>query len=491
MAGIMYKDYDYYACVIGAGAGGLEVAKGLAALGKRVLLVEKGPYGGDTANFSSIPSKALIASANVAHEVYRSSLFGIDMRISNFQSNRVLDRVRRIVEEAKGQNTPEMLKAHGIETWGSSARFVDAHTIEVTNSEGEKKKISAKEIVIATGSLPRLPIIRGLDEISYHTNQTIFTLKEIPISLAIIGSGQIGCELAQAFRRLGSSVILIEQTDFLLKDEEPEAIRAVQSALVKEGVEIYLGNEVLRLRKEGDKISLHIKRKSDEKEYQLFAHQLLLATGRVAHVKDLNLEGAQVSYSDSGIKVDAYGRTDAKNIWVVGDALGGPYYTHAAVNQARTIIYNMVVPMCVSNLFGKKLVEKDFIPRAIFTDPEVASIGLTEKEAIERFGTKGIAVYKVPLQESARALCQERSDGFVKFITKKYSSKILGATIVSPIAADMLLEISCAMKEGVPLRKLAHLVHPFPTYSEIIQKAAQKWFSETILPIFRKFFRQK
>lgn len=481
----MKMQHKYYAIVIGAGVAGIEVAKGLAQAGKDVLLVEKGPFGGQCANFGCIPSKALIASANAAHELWRSGFYGIDMHISNFQATRVLDRVRQVVAQACAKNSSSELNALGIDTYSSVCSFVDPHTVQVNGAGGQPEKVFAKNIIIATGSRPVIPPIKGIDEVPYHTNETIFSLQEIPTSLAIIGGGQIGCEFAQAFRRLGSSVTIIEQQDYLVSSVEPEVTRAIQSVLVKEGVEIYLGNKVERVRVDCERLLLRVRRKSDDKEYDLFVHKLLVAGTRKPLIDKLNLDAARVQYTEAGINHDAYGRTSQPHIWVVGDASGKQFYAHAAINQARTVLSNILLPWP----FCKKIDAKQPVPRVIFTDPEVACIGLTESEAIELYGNKSIAVYTVPLAESDRAMCEGRGDGFVKFVTKRFSSKILGASIVAPIAADMLVEIACAMRDGVPLRKLSSLIHPYPTYSQIIHKAAQKWLSDTILPLFGKLFR--
>lgn len=478
----MTMNQDYYAIVIGAGAGGLVIAKGLGQAGKKVLLVEKGPYGGNCANFGCIPSTSLIASANIAHELWSSSLFGIDMRMENFNANRVFSRVRDIVQQVRDRYSPEVLQSQGVETCSGTCVFIDPHTVEVELQDGTKRKHAAKYIVIATGSYPYIPEMKGLGDVPYLTTYNVFDLKEIPTSLAIIGGGQIGCELAQAFRRLGSRVVLIEQKEYLLGTEEPEAYKAIQSSLVKEGVEIYLGHQVVHMQHNSGKIFFNLRRKTDEKEYEVSAEQLLLTTGRRPNIDHLGLAFAGVAYTSDGIAIDEYGRTTQPHIFAVGDVTGHSFYTHAAESQARTILANLLWPWPMQF----KMDTLQPIPRVIYTDPEIASIGLTEEEAIEKYGARNIAIYVVPLSEADRAICESRTEGFVKFVTKRFSSKILGATIVAPIAADMLLEISCAMRYKVPLRKLSSLIHPFPTYSQIIRKAADAWLSETLFPLVKR-----
>ncbi|MCE5294334.1 MAG: FAD-dependent oxidoreductase [Chlamydiales bacterium] len=481
----MTTQTNYYAIVIGAGAAGLEIAKGLAAAKKRVLLIDKGQYGADCAHFGCIPSNTFIASANIAHEIWRSGFFGIDMVMSNFQSNRALQRVREVVEEARIPYSAEALRQLGIDTYSSVCSFVDPHTVQVTSSDGQKQLLTAKSIVIAVGSCPKVAAIKGLDEVPYYTSENIFSLTEIPESIAIVGGGQTGCEFAQAFRRLGTSVTLIEQKECVLSTEEPEVHKLVQSCLIKEGVELYLAKAVSRVRQENDKLIVHIYDKAEDKEYQVRVSKLLIATGRRPNIETLNLNACGIDHTDSGIVSDVYGRTSQSHIWVIGDAQGEPFFTHAAVNQARTVLHNLLMP----RIFAKKLTKREVIPRVTYTDPEVASIGLTEEEAITLYGNSKITTYIVSLTESDKAICQSDTDGFVKFVTKRFSSRILGCTLVAPVAAEALSVITLAMRENIPLRKLSHIIYPYPTYSQIIQKASQKWFSGTIFPLIPNFFK--
>lgn len=443
----------YEVVVIGAGAGGLVVAIGAARANKRVLLVEKGAFGGDCTNYGCIPSKTLIAEAA--------------------KGNRkgALNRVRETVKRVRSHEDAKALHDLGIETKETKATFVSPHEIEVAG-----ERIFGKKFVIATGSTPFIPPIEGLKGAPYLTNETIFDLQEIPKKLAILGAGPIGCELAMAFKKLGSEVVLIESLHGLLSKEEPEVREALREVFEKEGIEMhfsctsqsiaYASGEFLICTTDGEI-------KSD---------QLLVATGRRPNVDNLGLAQAGVIHSEKGIAIDRYGRTNQKHIFAVGDATGPPFFTHLAENQARAVLTTILLP----GPFKKKLDLKQPIPRCTFTDPEVASFGMGQEEATKVFGKKKLALYYVPFAEVDRAITADREEGFVKVITKKWSSQILGATIVGPRAGEMLQELSLAALFNIPLRKLSRLIHPYPVYSGAIRKAADLWLTQTLLSLFRR-----
>jgi len=459
----------YQIIVIGAGAGGLVIAIGAAKGGKKVLLVEKGPYGGDCTNFGCIPSKALIASAEAAYTMKEGGRLGVEGSFSN--ASRSLERVRRIVSEIRTHEEPVALREKGVEALTGTARFIDSHTLSV----GEEK-VTADHIVIATGSSPKVPEIQGLKETPFLTNETIFDLETFPKRLCVIGGGPIGCELAQAFSRLGSEVFHIHRRSYLLKKEEPEARAVIAQRLSEEGIHLYLGHQPKSVRYQQEyTVTL-------EQGEEIVAEALLVAVGRVPNVHSLNLEAAGVRYSETGIEVDRFGRTSQKHIWAVGDVTGGPQFTHAAENQARTVLTSLLLPF-------KKKMDKQAVPRATYTDPEVASFGLLEEEAFKQYGHENIAIYNVPMGENDRAITAGRTEGFVKVVTKKKSSRILGGTIVGPRAGEMLPELSLAAKEKVPLRKIANLIHPYPTYNLAIRRAGDLWLTQTFLPWLRHPFK--
>jgi pyruvate/2-oxoglutarate dehydrogenase complex dihydrolipoamide dehydrogenase (E3) component len=355
----------------------------------------------------------------------------------------------------------------GVETITGEASFTGPHFLQVNG-----RKIEAKQIVIATGSSPLIPSIPGLSETPYLTNETIFALKQIPESLAVLGGGPIGSELSQAFQRLGAKVTLIHTRDALLGREDPLAQTVLAKQLEKEGVSLFLGAHTKEIQHQNGTFRLLL-----DKGTIVQAAALLVCVGRQPNVASLNLSAAGVEYSDKGIPVDAYGRTNQRHIWAVGDVVGAPFFTHLAENQARSVLTSLLLP------FKKKLDRTQAIPRVTYTDPEIASIGMTEEAAAKSFN---IATYVVPFSSVDRAITTSREEGFIKIITKKWSSQILGCTIVAPRAGEMLGEISLAMHAHIPLRKLAQLIHPYPTYNQAIRKAADLWLTQTILKSLRK-----
>ncbi len=457
----------YPIIVLGAGAGGLVVAIGATKAGKKVLLVEKGNYGGDCTNFGCIPSKSLIASAHSAACIKGGQDLGLEFSSKSMETRGALDRVRKIIEEVRFHEEPNALNKMGLETLTGTAKFVDPHTLEING-----EKIYGKQIVIATGSSPFIPPVKGLENTPFLTNETIFDCKEVPKSLVILGGGPIGSELAQAFLRLGSKVTLIHSHTELLNKEDPLAQEILASQFKVEGMKLILGTNVRKVTYQQNSFYLDL-----EDGTTLESQALLVSVGRRPSVSSLNLEAAGIVYTDKGIKIDAYGRTSQSHIWAVGDVTGAPFFTHWAESQGRAVLTSLLLP------FKKKFQSKEQIPRVTFTDPEIASVGLSEKEASSRYT---IATYTVPFSNIDRAITAGRTEGFVKIVTKKWSSKILGCTIVGERAGEMIGEVLVAMHAGIPLRKLADIIHPYPTYNLAIRKAADLWLTQTILTIFKR-----
>jgi len=452
--------------VIGAGAGGLVIAIGGAKAGKKVLLIEKGEYGGDCTNYGCIPSKSLIASANRAHALSACKELGIETSPFSFDATGALERVRAIISSVRSHEDAPTLNTFGVQTLNGAAFFQDSHTLTVGN-----ETVRGKQIIIATGSYPVIPDISGLEGTPFLTNETVFDLKEIPKRFIFVGGGPIGCELAQAFARLGSSVTLIVRKPYIMNREDEDARQIIMDTFRKEGINLLLECSTERV-SYGKCFEVEVRGKAAK---TLQAEGLFIGAGRAPHIQELNLNAAGVAYSDEGVQTDAYGRTTQKNIWAVGDAAGPPFFTHYAENQGRTILKNLLLPMRFKR-------SKQPIPRCTFTDPEVASIGILEHACDKR----KVAIYLVPFAEIDRNITSGRTEGFVKIITKKWSSRILGATIVGPRAGEMLMQISTAMMAKMPLRKFSSLMHPYPIENLAIRKAADKWLTETILPRLRK-----
>ncbi|MFT5319145.1 MAG: pyruvate/2-oxoglutarate dehydrogenase complex dihydrolipoamide dehydrogenase (E3) component, partial [Chlamydiales bacterium] len=383
---IMPKQH-YPIVVLGAGAAGLVVAIGAAKAGKRVLLIEKGNYGGDCTHFGCVPSKALIASAHASHAIHSGKKYGIDIQSNSFSADRALQRTRDIVASFVSHENPKALKDLGVNTITGIASFTSPKNIIVTDEEGKEDAISGDHIVIATGSHPFIPDIEGLDTVPFLTNENIFDLKAIPESLAIIGAGAIGCELGQAFQRLGAKVTVVEFLDSLIFREEPEAQEILKSSFNNEGITTILNHETVKVEKIENKISLTLRNRNDKKEHVIQVSHLLVAVGRRPNLKSLDLEKAKVQHSPKGITIDSYGRSSQKHIWAAGDVTGEALFTHMAENRARTILTNILLPWPLRI----KLDLKQAVPRVTFTDPEVASIGITEKEAIDTYKKQSLA----------------------------------------------------------------------------------------------------
>ncbi|MCB1115291.1 MAG: FAD-dependent oxidoreductase [Chlamydiia bacterium] len=460
------KDLTFDIVVVGAGSAGLVVAIGGAKAGKKVLLIEKGEYGGDCTNFGCIPSKSLIASSHVAHLIKRSESYGIKIHSREMDPSGIFERLHTIVNHVKSHEDPAALEKLGVATENGSASFIDKKTLLVNG-----KKISGKHIVLATGSCPIIPPIPGLEKAPFLTNETIFSLKHIPQSMVFIGGGPICCELAQAFNRLGTKVTIVTNAPNLLIREEPEAQEILKNTFAAEGITVHFNKTAEKI-SYTDHFTVTL---SGEKPEVLESEALFVGTGRRPNLDTLQLEKGGVRFSEKGVEVDRHGRTNIKNIWAVGDITGPPFFTHNAEHQARTVLKNLLLPFSFKT-------HPSLMPRCTYTDPEVASIGLKEEEC----SPKKIAVYSIPFCEVDRCITCGRTEGLLKIVTKKWSSKILGATVVGPRAGEMLMEIATAMYAGLPLRKLTGLIHPYPIENGAIRKAADLYLTQTLLGAFRK-----
>lgn len=477
------KSYDEDFVVLGAGAGGLVVAQGLAQMGKQVLLIEKASWGGDCTHYGCIPSKTLIASAKVAHHIREAEKYGIhplhgsSLSATEWSFEGAFRRAQKVVSHFEQQENPAALEQKGLRTLMGEAQFLSPHSLRVSSMDGGESQVFFKKLILATGSEPLRPKLPGLNPSSYLTNETLFSLSKPPSHLAVVGGGPIGCEMGLCFARLGSKVTIIESGESILAMEEPETQSVVKELFEKEGIEVFTNARVLHITGEStDRSAINFAYNGDKKIIDNAA--ILLAAGRQPSIDNLRLEDGGVQFTKRGISVNAYGQSSQSHIWAVGDcaAVDGynPMFTHMAEHQARVVLFNLLVP----KIFRRKQVHNENFPRAIYLDPEVASFGLSEKQAIARYGSSRVATYKIALAEVDRAHADGYERGFIKVTVYRYSSKILGASIAAPHAAELINELSLAQAHGISLRKIASLIHPYPSYSMGLRKVADLAFKD-------------
>lgn len=449
-------------CVIGAGSGGLSVAAAAAAFGVPVVLIEKGKMGGDCLNYGCVPSKALLAAAKHASEPRRATPFGLTLPRAEIDFAKVNAHVKTVIAAIAPNDSKERFTGLGVQVIEGAARFKDATTVTV----GDRFEIKARRFVIATGSSPAVPPIPGLAEAPYLTNETIFELKRCPEHLVIIGAGPIGLELAQAFRRLGAKVTVLEAAAPLAKDD-PECAAIVLEHLAREGIAIRSGVKVTRIGHTDGKIQAIIETSGAEETIE--ASDLLIAAGRHANVEGLDLEKAGITCGPAGIAVDKGLKTTNKKVYAIGDAAGG-HFTHAANYHAGIVIRNALFRLPAKASDG-------LIPWVTFTDPELAHVGLTEGQARERH--KQIRVLRWPYHENDRAQAERETHGHIKVITAK-NGRILGATIVGAQAGELITTWTLALSRGLNIRAMTGIVVPYPTLSEIGKRAAISYFSPSL-----------
>ena len=444
-------------CVIGAGAGGLSVAAAAAAFGVPVVLVEKGKLGGDCLNYGCVPSKSLIAAARQAAQFAQAAAFGVSGGRPQVDFARVRDHVRSVIAAIAPTDSKERFTGLGVRVIEGTARFKDAATVAVADA----LEIKARRFVIATGSAPALPPIPGLAEAPYLTNETIFDLAECPAHLVVIGAGPIGLELAQAFRRLGAAVTVIEAAVPLAKDD-PECAAIVLDQLAREGVAIRAGVAIERVRYGGGKIAVTLASGGETIE----GSHLLVAAGRTPHVDDLSLEQAGIAYTRGGITVDKRMRTTNKRVYAIGDAAGGGQFTHLANYHAGLVIRQALFRLPVR-------ANADTVPWVTFTEPELAHVGLSEADVRKR--KYRFRVLRWPYHENDRAQAERATDGHIKVITTS-RGRVLGATIVGRNAGELIATWSLAVGRRLNIRAIAGTILPYPTFAEVGKRAAMTYF---------------
>jgi pyruvate/2-oxoglutarate dehydrogenase complex dihydrolipoamide dehydrogenase (E3) component len=477
----MSEKYDLI--VIGGGSAGLVAAGGAGILGAKVALVEKNLLGGDCLYTGCVPSKALIRSAKFANDMNRASDFGFrisDFGFKNDSFASITNRVQQVIKNIEPHDSPERFEKMGVEVIFGTPRFLSAKEIEVTLKDSEATKIlTAKRFCISTGSSPFVPPIEGLEETGFITNENIFHLKDLPERLIVLGGGAIGAEMGQAFQRLGAKVTLVEMADAVLSKEDKEISAFMEDIFEKDGVKVLTKSKAVKARKnsKGEKF-LTIEK--DGKQSEIVADEILVALGRKANVKGLDLENAGVKYDEKRIETDDYLRTTAKNIFAAGDVTNHFQFTHTADYEAQIVLQNCFVP----SLFRKKA-DYSVIPWATFTEPEVGRVGLTESDAKKKHGE--IKVIKVQFEENDRAHAEGETEGFAKVIL--HGKKIVGAHIVGLRAGELIHEFVLAMKLNLSLDDLNKAIHVYPTLSKITQAVGTEKTLESLgSPFVQKWF---
>jgi pyruvate/2-oxoglutarate dehydrogenase complex dihydrolipoamide dehydrogenase (E3) component len=462
----------YNLVVIGAGTAGLVTAAGAAGLGARVALVERELMGGDCLNVGCVPSKALLRAARAAADVRDAGAFGVEVPPGtkvNFPA--VMERMRRLRAAISPNDSAARFRGLGVDVFLGTGRFADRRTVEV-----EGKTLRFAKAVIATGARAARPPIPGLAEAGYFTNETVFTLTELPRRLAVLGAGPVGCELAQAFARFGSEVSLIGSHPRLLPREDRDAAALVEAAMRRDGVKLLLGGTVSSVECKGCDKALRLEGGTPE----VRADAILVGTGRQPNVEGLGLEAAGVAYDPrKGVTVNDRLRTTNRRIYAAGDVCSRFKFTHAADAMARIVIRNTL-------FLGRQKASALTIPWSTYTDPEVAHVGLYAQEARER-GFE-VRTFVQELAHVDRALLDGEAEGFVKVHVKAGTERIIGATVVARHAGEVISELTLAMTAGLGLGALARTIHPYPTQAEAIKKVGDAYYRTRLTPLVKWLF---
>jgi len=459
-------DYEYDIGIIGGGAGGLTIASGAAQLGAKTLLVEKEKeLGGDCLHYGCVPSKTLIKTAHVYHQMKHAEKFGLPaIKVPPVDFREISERIKSVIRIIQKHDSEERFCSLGAKVEFGIPSFYDEHAIRLNG-----KTISAKTWVVATGSSPVAPPIKGLDKTPYLTNKDIFYLDHLPKSMIILGGGPIGCEMSQAFSRLGTKVSVVDMAPQILTREDDDMSKTLYEVLSSEGIDFYLQSTVEEVNDLGAEKEVRI-RTLNGSVASIRAETILVALGRAANVTDLGLENTGVEFDDRGIKVDKRLRTRHKHIYAAGDVNGGYQFTHAAGYEGGIVVSNAIVRL-------PRKADYTFLPWCTYTDPPLGSIGMNEKRA----KAAGIN-YQLWIEEfknNDRSLAEGEQIGKIKMILDE-KEKPIGVQILGPHAGDLLGEWVAILNGKVKLSTLAAAVHPYPTIGEINKRIAGAYFSPKI-----------
>jgi pyruvate/2-oxoglutarate dehydrogenase complex dihydrolipoamide dehydrogenase (E3) component len=472
----------YNLVVIGAGTGGLITALIASSLGARVALIERHLMGGDCLNVGCVPSKAVIRGAQLVHDARLAAKFGMPVSqadLGDFAA--VMERMREIRARISEEDSAERYsKEFGIDIYLGDARFVEDGKVEVDGQTLEYKKA-----VIASGARAIAPPIEGLAEAGYLDNETVFNLTERPRRIAVIGAGPIGCELAQAFRRLGSEVYLLERMDQILTREDPDAARIVQQAMAREGVEMVFECNLDRIERRGGERVIHLTC-PQKGTRELIVDEILVGAGRAPNVENMGLEAVAVEFDvREGVKVSDSLQTTNSRIWAVGDVCMRWKFTHAADAAAKIVVQNALFAL---GPIGRKKLSDLKMPWCTFTEPEIAHVGFYERDAKEA-GVE-IDTFQVSIAEANRAVTDGQEEGLVRVHVRRGSDEIVGATVVAAHAGDLITQFTMAIQHKIGLGAFTNIIYPYPTQGEAIKRAAGAYTRTRLTPAIKKFFER-
>ena len=478
----MATDFDMV--VIGGGAGGLTAAGISASLGAKTALIEGHRLGGDCTWTGCVPSKALLKAARIAHSIRTADRYGLKATEPQFDFSTVMDRMHElqtaVYEEA---DAPPVYEKMGIEVVEGKAQFLSAQQVEVLGPGGDRRQLTSRFFVIATGGRPVVPPIKGMAETPYLTSESIFTISKLPSRMIVIGAGPVGIEMAQAFRRFGTEVVVVGRRDHILPRDDAELTDLLREHLAGEGIRFMLGSMVRSLEPAGETIRAICQQVPSPSEDVVECDALLLAAGRQPNIEGLGLEAAGVQASREGIAVDAHCRTSARNIFACGDVTGLYQFTHMSEHMAKVAVTTALLRFPMS-------VDTGNVPWCTYTDPELAHVGASEGELKTR--KQRYEVYRFPFSKIDRAVTDRETTGMVKVLARKFDGKIYGAGILGAHAGDMIGEIALAMRNKVTLRNMADTIHPYPTYALGNRRAADQWYvrkqSQTFVRLLQRLF---
>jgi pyruvate/2-oxoglutarate dehydrogenase complex dihydrolipoamide dehydrogenase (E3) component len=454
-------------CVIGGGSGGLTVAAGAAQMGARVVLVERGRMGGDCLNYGCVPSKSLIAAAHAAEGIRRAPSFGIEAGAPGVDFARVHDHVHRVIAAIAPIDSVERFEGLGVTVLQGTARFAGPTTVAVGDL-----RVEARRVVIATGSSPAVPPIPGLERVPYLTNETVFDLRARPDHLIVVGGGPVGCEIAQALRRLGARVTLLETAVALGKDD-PELAGIVKDSLRRDGVDLREGVTVAAAEPTADGVAVVVGESAAGRPgapARIEGSALLVATGRRPNLADLRLEAAGIAYTPRGVTVDARLRTSNRRVYAIGDAAGPYPFTHMAGYQAGIVLRNALFRLPAK-------VDYRAVPWVTYTAPELAQVGMTEADARTAFGE--VRVLRCPFADNDRAQAERATSGLVKVVTTRRGI-VVGAGMVGEHAGELIQVWSLAIARRLHVKHVAGLILPYPTLGEVNKRAAGSYFAPVL-----------